>query len=350
MSGQRSGAETGLETGLEILSIAPTATIQDRGRVGLLRYGVTSSGAMDDHALAEGQALLGNGRDDAALEFAGMGGRFRAVSTLWLACSGAEMALRVNGTPQPWRQSFRLDRGDVVEIGAVREGVYGYLHVRGGFLTELVLGSRSTHLRAGLGHRPAAGQILPVAPQPGDLVAMCLPRPDHFDRRELRLLWGPQSDVFPRAERDRLLAATITVTPRRDRMGMRIALDSGPIHADRGLTIASDAINPGDIQVAGDGTPTVLLADRGSSGGYARIATLASADMAALAQIPAGGTFRFRLVSRRQAVEALARHRRTLDSLASKAMPVTRDPRDIPDLLSYNLVSGVTNGDDLDLD
>ncbi len=337
-------------SGLEILSIAPTATIQDRGRVGLLRYGVTSSGAMDDHALAEGQALLGNGRDDAALEFAGAGGRFRAHGTLWLACSGAEMALRVNGTPQRWRQSFRLDGGDIVEIGAVHEGVYGYLHVKGGFQTEMVLGSRSTHQRAGLGHRPAAGQLLPVLPQPADMTPLGLPRSDHFDRRELRLLWGPQSDVFPRAERARLLTAEITVSPRRDRMGMRIELDSGPIHAERGLTIASDAINPGDIQVAGDGTPTVLLADRGSSGGYARIATLASADMAALAQIPAGGVFRFRLVSRDQAVEALARHRRALDSLASKATPVTRDPRDMDDLLSYNLISGVTDGDDLDLD
>ncbi len=337
-------------SGLEILTIAATATVQDRGRPGYLRYGVTSSGAMDEYALAEGQVLLGNGRDDAALEFAGMGGRFRAHRAMWLATSGAEMDLRINGAPQPWRQSFLLEQGDQLDIGAARSGVYGYLHVAGGFLTEKVLGSRSTLRRAGLGHRLEAGQVLPVGEQPREAVPVMLPAPPYFDQRRLRLLWGAQSEVFPKAERARLLAETITVTPQRDRMGMRLALQGGGIDAADGLTIASDAINLGDIQVTGDGTPTVLLADRGSSGGYPRIATVATADLPALVQIPAGQSFRFDLASREQAVEALARHRKMLAALPSMVVPVTRDPRDIGDLLSYNLISGVTDGGEFDPD
>jgi len=339
-------------SGLQILSIAPGATIQDRGRAGFLRYGVPSGGAMDLFALAEGQALLGNGADDAALEMAGFGGSFCATAPLDAACSGAEMALRRNGAPLGWRQTFHLEAGDTVEIGATRQtgqaGVYGYFHVAGGFQSEVMLGSRATLLRAGLGTVPAAGVLLATCPLHKSAPRLTLPPPGYFKRRAFRILWGPQSEVFTPQIRQAFLQTTFRIDRMRDRMGIRLAPDHGAFTAAGGLTIASDATNPGDIQITGDGVPVVLLADRGPSGGYPRIATLLSADQSAFAQVPTGETVTFSLVSRPEAVAAWRAFQRDIKALPEKTRPLVRDVREIADLLAYNLIDGVTRGDDDD--
>lgn len=334
--------------GLEILSIAPSATVQDRGRTGLLRYGVTSGGAMDIYALAEGQALLGNGGDDAAIEFAEYGGRFRALGPVWVAFSGARMTTRLNGSPVSWRRNLFLHADDVLDIGAAETGVYGYLHVAGGFQTDVVLGSRSTHLRAGFGHVLAAGQTLAAGEPERPLSGAYLPEPAYFDRRGLHVLWGPQSQFFEEGEKARFAGAEFEVTKMRDRMGIQIRPDSGPVSSAAGLTIASDAISLGDIQVTGDGTPAILLADRGSSGGYPRIATVASADIPMVAQSPTGQKFTMDVVDRADAVALLANLRRDIRELPRKVQPLLRDPRDMADLLAYNLVDGVLRGDEFD--
>lgn len=330
---------------LEILSISPSATIQDQGRVGFLRYGVTSSGAMDMFALAEGQALLGNGTDDAAIEFAEFGGRFKATGPLAVATSGAMMALKLNDIPVGRRQVLALRAGDILDVGAAIEGVYGYLHVAGGFQTERMLGARATHLRAGFGHVLAVGQNLQAGAPDRAVAINGLLRPDYFDRRHLRILWGPQSQYFDATEREKFSKARFGVSKMRDRMGIQLSPDCGPIHAAAGLSIASDSINAGDIQVTGDGTPAILLADRGPSGGYPRIGTLITVDFGALAQIPTGESFAIELIERAGAVALLRKYRNEIKSLPTKLRPMLRDPRDVGDLLAYNLISGVTTGE-----
>ena len=331
--------------GLRILSISPTAIIQDRGRQGLLRFGVSPGGAMDAYALAEGQALLGNAADDAALEMAGHGGSFRAEGEVWVSLTGAPMQASLNGRVVEWRQSLHLRDGDTLRIGATVMGVYGYLHVAGGFQTEVVLNARSTHVRAGFGHLPKAGDLLPAGLVPPKPVPLALPRPEYFDQRQIRAIWGPQSHLFDDAERSRFAAAQFGVSDKRDRMGMQIIPDYPPFHGDSGLSIASDATLPGDIQIIGNGTPAVLLADRGPTGGYPRIATVITADIAALAQISSGERFAISIVDRQEAVGALLEYRRTIGALPGMAEPVLRDPRDMADLLSYNLIDGAITGE-----
>lgn len=321
--------------------IAPGATLQDQGRPGFARFGLTGGGALDRYALAEGQALLGNAAQAAALELPGFGGRFRAEGDLNLALSGAEMAASLNGAPLTWRRSFSLRSGDVLTIGAAREGVYGYLHVEGGFQSPPQLGSRSTHLRAGLCLLPKAGGSLSTGPQTRALSPKRLPRPDYFNRPTLRILPGPQTGLFPAEVFEAFLADEFTVTDKRDRMGIRLMPGQGPLKSVTGLSIASDAINLGDIQITGDGTPAILLADRGSSGGYPRIAALASVDLDAAAQMPVGHKFRLQLVSRAEAVAALAAQAAEIKALPARLGNLSRDPRDIADLLSYNLVDGM---------
>lgn len=336
-------------SGLKILSVAPSATVQDRGRIGWLRYGVTSGGTMDAYALAEGQTLLGNSPDDAALEFAEFGGRFQALGPVMIATSGARMDLLLNGAVVDWRRSLQMRAGDVLDIGAAHEGVYGYLHISGGFQTELVLGARSTHLRAGFGHVLQTGQTL-IAGNDRPTAPLGLPVPDYFSRRVIRALWGPQSHYFSASVRQAFASATFEVTKMRDRMGIQVRPSCGAIVSDAGLTIASDAINLGDIQVTGDGTPAILLADRGSSGGYPRIATVITADIGVLAQLPTGAGFHLEMIEREAAVAALGQFRASVSALKAKAKPVLRDPRDMADLLAYNLIDGMLRGDEYDHD
>ncbi len=334
-------------TGLEILKITPSATVQDRGRVGFLRFGVTGGGAMDAYGLAEGQVLLGNGPDDAAIEFAEFGGEFRAIAPVQVALSGAEMTAQLNGHPVAWRRTVALSAGDVLNIGAAKTGVYGYLHVGGGFQTDVVLGSRSTHLRAGFGHVLAVGQKI-TAGSDRIVQERALPAPNTFESREIRAMWGPQSHYFSEETRAAFSAATLEVLPARDRMGICLSSSAGKIKSATGLSIASDAINLGDIQVTGDGTPTALLADRGSSGGYPRIATLITADLGPFAQLRTGSKIGLRMVKRSDAVQALDKFRRKINGLPKLLMPLVRDPWRMDDLLSYNLVDGVLRGDEDD--
>jgi len=331
---------------LEIVSAGPSLTIQDRGRPGLQRFGITQGGVMDAMALAEGAALLGQCGDLAVIEMAGFGGSFRAHgATLRIALTGAAMRARLDGQALPWNTSFALEPGMTLEIGAAENGVYGYLHVGGGVATPEQIGSRSTHLRSAIGgldgRALAQGDRLPVGQDAGGRTGLVLEAGKRFGQREVRILWGAQADAFSPAERERFLATTFEMTTRRDRQGARLQPAGDPFHAETALTGVSDAVVLGDIQVPGDGMPVALLADRQPTGGYPRIATVISADLAAMAQIPGHATFRFRLVEESDALLALGRQKREIAELSRQMRPLVRDPRDMGDLLAFNLVDGV---------
>ncbi|MEO1193397.1 MAG: biotin-dependent carboxyltransferase family protein [Pseudomonadota bacterium] len=339
---------------LAVLSAGPCVTVQDAGRPGYQRYGVAEGGALDRYALAEGAALLQNDPASAAIECFGLGGRFQAKGgALRFALSGAPMAAyQMDATGQKerltWRASGLLQEGEVLELGAAEGGLVSYLHLGGGIAVMRELGARATHLRAAIGPpRLEAGQSLSVGPDQSadkELRRKRLPEPDYLGKREIRILWGPQAERFSPAVRQRLLESDYRVSAKRDRMGAR--LEGPSLEAEGQLTGLSDAVSLGDVQVPGDGLPLVLLADRQPTGGYPRIATVISADLAAFAQLESGQPFRFRLVEEEEALEALAAWRRKIAGLSKRITPLLRDPRELPDLLSYNLIDGVVTGGD----
>lgn len=336
---------------LEILSIGPAATVQDLGRPGLQRYGVAQGGALDPVALTEGVALLDQPGDLAAIEMCLLGGTFRAVGgPVRVALTGAPMKaahIGVDGTRSTirWRTSFRLDPGAMLEIGAVQRGFAGYLHVGGGIETPVVLGSRATHLRAGLGGGALrAGMALPVGPETSAAVGLHLEEDGRFRVTELRAMWGPQAHLYSVAERERFAATTFRASPHRDRMAMQIDTGGDRFEAENALSGVSDAVSLGDIQMTGKGEPVALLADRQPTGGYPRIATVAAADLPALAQLASGAAFRLRFIEVDEAVTALQAARSAWAGLRNQAAPLLRDPHDISDLLSYELIDGVVSG------
>jgi biotin-dependent carboxylase-like uncharacterized protein len=283
---------------LRILRCGPLTTIQDRGREGLLAHGISASGPMD-RASHRRAGLLAGAAGEAGIEFtrAGLSIRVEAGETR-LGWAGGVFSVALNGAPLPWPGSGKAVAGDVLDITPGPEGNYGYL--RFGLRLDLpaVMGSLSTSTRARLGglegRALAAGDLLRLIGTEGEpedegpLTAQAGP---------IRFVWAIHADRFAPSMRERFASETFEVTPMMDRMGVRLA-DEGQVFSGASiLSLVSDPILPGDIQILGDGTPIVLMRDHQPTGGYPRIGTVISADLDRFAQMRPGEPVAFAPVS-----------------------------------------------------
>ncbi|SNR52177.1 biotin-dependent carboxyltransferase family protein [Puniceibacterium sediminis] len=332
---------------LTVHRAGPGITVQDMGRSGTLAFGLSRGGAMDRLALAEGAALLGQGADLAVLEMAGTGGRFEVDRDTRIALTGAPMRVTLDGANLTWGASHLLPKGAILDIGPVTAGAYGYLHVGGGIDVPQVLGARSTHLAAGLGKPVAAGDRLPLGTDVGGDTGLHLPQADRFNGGTVRVVPSLQTELFPQDQRDRFAKTRFKRDTRANRMGVRLDSQGEGFSVSGGLSVVSEMIVPGDIQVTGDGAPFVLMAESQTTGGYPRIGTVLPCDLPRVAQAPAGATLEFRFVTMADALEAERRFRAEIKGLPRQIKPLVRDPHDIRDLLSYQLISGVTAGGDI---
>ncbi|MCB2115355.1 MAG: biotin-dependent carboxyltransferase family protein [Rhodobacteraceae bacterium] len=333
-------------TGLIVHAAGPGVTVQDLGRAGWLAYGLSRGGAADRLALAEGAALLGQSPALAALEMAGTGGSFGATGPIIIALTGAPMRAMLDGAPLLWNASHALAPGQRLQIGAAMDGVYGYLHVAGGIGVPEVMGSRSAHLSAGIGAPVVAGDVLPAGPATGARAGRMLEPEPRFAGGTLRLVPSAQTGLFSAAERARFEETAFVRDARGNRQGVRLAAGGAGFRPEGALTILSEIILPGDVQVTGDGAPYILLSECQTMGGYPRIGTVVPGDLPRAAQAAPGTVLRFRFVEREA---ALADHRRRAAgqaALAARVRPMLRDPADMGDLLSYQLIGGVTAGED----
>ena len=204
----------------QVLEAGPSLTIQDYGRPGYQRLGITEGGSIDRWALAEGNILLGNDVNSAALEMASIGGKFTVTDTpIVMATSGAKMDLKLDGIDLPWRSSFTVLPGQVLHCGVARQSVYGYLHVQGGFDVAPVLDSRATHIRSGfgghMGRKLCTGDEIRLSPDTKkntNNTPQKLPTPDYLSRDTIRVLWGTQAQVFGDKQRTLLLHSEFSVT------------------------------------------------------------------------------------------------------------------------------------------
>lgn len=330
---------------LSVLRIGPACTIQDQGRHGYLDQGLSRSGAADLLALHEGAALLRQSPKLAALEMAGMGGEFEATHPIQIALTGAPMQASIDGAAISWNASYHLETGQRVIVGAATRGTYGYLHLGGGIEVQEFLGSRSTHLTAKIGRALQAGDSL-SAGAASQQAGQKLRAEDRFSGGSLRVVASFQTELFDRQTLDRFLRTTFTRGSRANRMGMQLESDGEGFAAKGQLNILSEVITPGDIQMTGTGNPFILLPECQTTGGYPRIATVLPCDLPRAVQTPAGVQLQFRLVEMDEAISLQAAFQKELANLPSKVEPLIRDPHDIADLLSYQLVSGMISATD----
>ncbi|EEB85832.1 biotin-dependent carboxyltransferase family protein [Roseobacter sp. GAI101] len=332
-----------MTTTLTIVQAGPALTIQDLGRAGWLAQGLTKGGAADPVAIHEGAALLGQSPDLAAIEMTGTGGTFTADADIRIALTGASMAAKIDGDPIAWNAGHLLPAGAKLTIGGATSGTYGYLHIGGGIASDPVLGARATHLSAGLGAALKSGDSFPVGPDKGRETGMKLPRDTRFDGGVVRVVASMQTDRFAPEERERFIATQFARDPRANRMGVRMDHDGAGFHAEGGLTILSEVIVPGDIQITGDGAPFVLMGESQTTGGYPRIGTVIPRDLPRVAQAPAGTKITFEFVTLEQAITLETQHRRDVKALPGQLTALVRDPATIRNLMEYQLVGGAVS-------
>lgn len=330
---------------LEVLTAGPTMAVQDLGRPGYIARGLTRSGAMDPVALHEAAALLGHKIPRALIEMSGMGGTFTPNQDIRIALTGGAMAASIDGAAIVWNACHLLPAGAVLAIGGTKEGAYGYLSVGGGVETPSVMGSRASHISAGIGAVLAPGDKIPLGKDSGGDVRLTLPAITRFGGGAVRVVPSMQTDKFDEQTRERFCATEFRRDPRANRQGVRMDQDGEGFFAEGQLNIVSEVIVSGDIQITGDGAPFVLMAESQTTGGYPRIGAVIPADLPRVAQAKAGDPIRFTFITIEEARAVEQRFRAEVAALASKVEPLVRDPHTMRDLLSYQLVGGAISAD-----
>ena len=298
---------------IEVIEPGLLTTVQDVGRFGYLRHGVPVSGAMDPVALRLANLLVGNPEDEACLEVTLSGPSLRFRSSAVIAVTGADLSPSINGSPIGAWGSTAVQQGDVLTFEGQESGTRAYLAVAGGLDVPMVMGSKSTFMKAGIGG--FEGRALKT----GDMLMTRLPSsstgvserriprslvPSYDSSLPIRVMLGPQDDRFTEEGLGVFLGEAFMVSAQSDRMGYRL---QGPkVKHVSGPDIISDGIPFGGVQVSGDGQPIVLMADRGTSGGYTKPATVISADLGKVAQRMPGDEIRFQKVTLEEAHKALA--------------------------------------------
>ncbi|MCW2809906.1 MAG: allophanate hydrolase [Friedmanniella sp.] len=304
---------------LEILSPGALTVVVDLGRPGRAAQGVARSGAVDRGSLRRANRLVGNPADLPALEIAAGGFRVRASGDLVLAVTGAPAPLSrsaVDGAVEeevelPGETAFALDDGEELQLATPGRGVLSYLAVRGGLSVGPVLGSASTDLLAGIGPAPlrAADEVAVGSARASSVALDPTPPPElpAFDEVvEIDVLPGPRDDWFTPAARKLFATQEWAVTPRSNRVGLRLE-GAEPLERARAGELPSEGTVPGAVQIPPNGQPVVFTADHPVTGGYPVIACVAAHHLDRLGQVPVGGRIRFRLLATASSGEDSAR-------------------------------------------
>ena len=326
---------------IQMLDPGPLTTVQDAGRTGYTAQGYRTCGAADSYAYRLGNALVGNEPSAAALECTLRGAALQFTADTVIALTGAESPAALDGVRVPCYAPLFAKAGSVLQMGMTSAGLRSYLTVSGGIATPPVLGSRSTDLKCRIGglegRKLAKGDTLPTGPCDAaalwqEITARQLDRPlrdklvcsgAHPLRTQgtqtlplLRAVAGPQDAAFTETGLRDFTHSVYTLTPDCDRMACKLA---GPaIEMKHGADILSDGIAAGSVQVSASGQPIVMLADHQTTGGYAKIATVISADLPVLAQLRPGQGVCFTFVTPAQAVQAARQQAAILQQVAAR--------------------------------
>jgi antagonist of KipI len=314
-------------------------TVQDLGRWGAQASGVSVAGPMDPWSHRLANLLVGNASDDALLELTLVGPELQFDDERWVAVVGGEFSVSIDGRAVRAAPPWRVEPGSRMQVGTRTRGARAYLAVAGGIDVPLVLGSRATHVTSGLGgldgralkagDRLSLGAVdeerrrrvdrLPGRPLGASLAGTALAHATRClapgETTRLRVLPGPQLDRFSPAALDALHSAPYRVLPDSNRMGFRL---EGPLlaHADD-REPWSDATPFGVVQVPRSGQPILLMADRQTTGGYPKIATVISADAGLAGQVAPGDFLRFEVCDEGAALAVLAASERAFREFAS---------------------------------
>ncbi|PLX70410.1 MAG: hypothetical protein C0602_06250 [Denitrovibrio sp.] len=347
---------------LKILNPGLLSSVQDMGRIGYRRFGVPKSGALHTELAVIANKLAGNAPQMPVIEF------FLQGPTLTLQSGTARLSLSGDFNAELIRKGFKtklrswcsvtLKAGDSLQVGNVKSGKVGYIGVAGGLGISKTMGSYSTYMRGGFGgcdgKKLSANAVFQIPETDfSDKLDSCLAEnPDDkvFAKANssepyiIRVVLGPQDDYFTEPEIDKFLSGNYKIGRDSDRMGSRLEGAVLSHHPDKKPEIVSDGIVPGAIQVPGNGSPIVLLADGPTVGGYPKIATVISSDLSKLAVMLPGSIIKFQAVESEEAEKILIQERKELAALLENLQPMKPvGVIDLEALYGTNLICGVIN-------
>jgi biotin-dependent carboxylase-like uncharacterized protein len=306
----------------EVLEPGILTTIQDLGRYGFSQFGVPPSGALDTFSYRAGHLLVGNKQGEASLETTVMGLKLKTLREVVIAITGGDLSPTLNGEPLEMWRTHLLVEGDIINFKKVRTGCRAYLATSGGLMFPQVMGSRSTYLSGRFGGLDGRvlkkGDILfsPNIRSPLSQLGFRFPGEwiPRFDKEALlRVIPGPQDHHFTERGLQTLSSSFYLVTPRCDRMGVRLDGPSIERRSDVDESIISEGLIAGAIQVPGDGKPIIILTEL-VTGGYTKIATVITTDLPRVAQLKPGDRVRFVPVSVEEAHRILREQEERLQS------------------------------------
>lgn len=290
--------------GLVVKKPGVLTTIQDSGRIGYMGSGFAPSGVMDRRAFIIANLLVENDPNTCAIEFALAGPTLRFTTSTFIAITGGDFSPTIDGEPVPMYSALMVKRGSILHFATPRTGAYGYVAIAGGSVrVPEVMGSRSTSLKLGIGgwhgRSLQMGDYLPFMTKNLDFLPNLGSHRIEYDATYgfgneetiVRVVPGPQEDMFTERGIETFYSQPYEATAKCDRMGYR--LDGPEIETKHGSDIISDGIAFGAIQVPSHGRPIIMLADRQTTGGYAKIGTIASVDIPKLVQCRSGSKIRF---------------------------------------------------------
>lgn len=297
---------------LRITRAGPLATIQDAGRFGMLAHGISASGPMDRRGYAQAGQLVGSA-PAGAIEITTAGFDFRVeAGQCSIGFAGGAFSASCNGVPLAWPGRCALGPDDSFSVTPGSAGNYGYLRFDMAIDVPAIMGSIATNSRTRLGG--VAGRALAAGDRIELVPATAEPTISTSDPGEgpISFIWGLHADLFA-APRVGFISQPFKISSRLDRMGVRLDDSAGVFTEATILSLVSDAVVPGDIQILGDGTPIVLMRDHQPTGGYPRIATIISADLDRFAQLRPGTLVAFAPVGVDHAHQLLRSAKHDLD-------------------------------------
>ena len=305
---------------IKVITPGMLSTIQDGGRKGFAAMGFNASGVMDVRSYHIANALVGNFTDEAVIEMTYLGGSFKFLESNHIAITGADMSPKLDGVPVEMYTTVFVKQDETLTFSAAKSGMRAYIAVRGGIDVPVIMGSRSTNLKCklgGLDGRPLkAGDIVPCRDVYDEFhkhLIHSAPKEDFgSDEITVRVLLGPQDDYFTDHGIKTFLNSTYTVTNESDRMGCKLSGEK--IEYKNTVDIISDGIVFGSIQIPRTGNPIIMLADRQTTGGYAKIATVISVDLPLLAQARPGTKVHFEPIDRQKAERLLKQEQKEFHS------------------------------------
>lgn len=275
-------------------------TVQDCGRLGHSIHGMSLSGVMDEHAYMWANHLLENDYNNAVLEITFGGVELLALDDTVVCICGADLDFKINNQLAPIWHSIQVNKDDVLSWSLPKHGIRAYLAVKGGLDTEVLFDSRSANLRENIGKKLRELDILKCDKSSIALDHFIAPKyiPNYDQDIVLRLLPSYQYREFSDSQKSLFFGQSYTITNANDRTGCR--LDGAPIALKKEAMI-SEAMSYGSVEIATDGLPIILLKDAPTIGGYPKIGTVFSLDLAKLAQKQPNTKVKFELMDIHQA-------------------------------------------------